>query len=350
MARKPSVQIIGSLNIDFTIFTSRLPRPGETLTASALKISAGGKGANQAMACGRAAYVSHTTQDVTVEIIGGVGEGDPYYSSLLQPSLIKSGVGTGGIEEIKGVPTGTAMITVDQASHGQNRILLVPGANGAVIETSKVLATSRRNGYDPTVVVMQGEIPRATVLELLTTFNLSDSKTAVIFNPAPVFPDGVPLECLEKLAVLVVNETEWLQVLLALRMGPWNEDNPRAEPDIDESHLDQYTARMQETANISIILVTLGARGVYYSAPGGSVRGVLPAHKVDNPLDTTAAGDTFIGYFAVELARHLFPTGGSQETFDVKAALTRANAAAAWCVQRRGAMDSIPFAFELDSA
>ncbi len=350
MASKPSVQIIGSLNVDFTLFTARLPEPGETLTASTLKISAGGKGANQAVACGRAAYVSHTTQDVRVEMIGGVGEGDMYYSTLLQPSLTESGVGTSHIEEVKGVTTGMAVVIVDQASRGQNRILLVPGANGAVTETSKLLATSRQNGHEPTVMIMQGEIPRATVLELLTTFNSFNSTTAVVFNPAPVFPDGVPLECLENLAVLVVNETEWLQLLLALRIGPWDETNPLAEADINETHLDQYTARLHEEAKISIILITLGARGVYYSSFGRSVRGMLPAHKVDNSLDTTAAGDTFIGYFAIELARHLFPTGGSLETFNVKAALTRANAAAAWCVQRRGAMDSIPFAFELASS
>lgn len=356
---QPSVAVIGSVNIDFAVLTERVPGPGETLTATSLNISAGGKGANQAVACGRAAFISSTTQDVTVGMVGAVGKGDLHYASLVQPLLIKSGVSTNGIEEIDSTPTGTAIVLVERASKGQNRILIAPGANAAVTNVPKLLGLSRRrDGQEPTVVVMQGEIPPPTVFELLRRLD-SSGRTATIFNPAPIFPGGIPLprgldESPRKLAVLVVNETEWLQALLSWGIGQDDgelTDKP-GDAGIDQADLDRHTAQLHEFAGVSIILVTLGSRGVYFSCLGASGtgtpnRGLVPAKRVENVLDTTAAGDTFIGYFAVELARHLASREASLETFEVKMALGKANSAAALCVQRRGAMDSIPFAFEL---
>ena len=352
MVTRPSVAIVGSVNIDFAVLTPRVPRPGETLTAISLNVSAGGKGANQAVACGRAAFISPTSQDVTVNLIGAVGKGDPYYSSLVQPSLIKSGVGTDGIEEIEDTPTGTAIVLVD-CSDAQNRILVVPGANAAVSHVSKLLDLIRRpDGQEPSVVIMQGEIPAASVFELLRRLNAS-GRTAVVFNPAPVFPDGIPLESVRGLAALVVNETEWFQLLLSWEIERCEEPtNQLSDASMDQRHLDQYTTKVHEIVRVSIILVTLGSRGVYYSlrhttGTRSRVRGLIPAKRVENLIDTTAAGDTFIGYFAVELARHLTSEEATLETFDIEAALDKANAAAALCVQRRGAMESIPFAYEV---
>ena len=351
MVATPSIVIIGSVNIDFAVLTPRVPGPGETLTAISLNISAGGKGANQAVACGRAALISPKTQDVIVDLIGAVGKGDPYYSSLVQPLLIKSGVGTDGIEEIEDTPTGTAMVLVDR-SDAQNRIMVVPGANAAVSDVSKLLDVTRRsNGHEPNVVVMQGEIPPATVFGLLRRLNRG--RTAVVFNPAPLFPDGIPIESVRGLAALVVNETEWLQLLLSWGIGHSEElTNQFSDASIDQSLLDQYTTQVHEMARISIILVTLGSRGVYYSLLDSTgirsrVRGLIPAKRVDKLIDTTAAGDTFIGYFAVELARHLSSEEATLDNLDIQVALGKSSAAAALCVQRPGAMESIPFAFEV---
>ncbi|KAK5056602.1 hypothetical protein LTR84_012134 [Exophiala bonariae] len=343
MASKPTIQVIGSLNIDFVTLTPRVPGPGETLTATSMTVHAGGKGSNQAVACGKAAFTSTTEQDVNVYMIGAVGNGDPYYASLLKPTLETGGVSTKYVEEIEGVQTGTATIIVDTGSNGQNRILFVPGANQEVTDVQKILDIETTEGV-PDVVVMQGEIPRSTVLGLLKAFNSTSQKTAVVFNPAPVFPDGLPLESLKGMAVLVVNETECLLLFKVIEELKGTSSVPREE-DLTEYHLDRLTKVIHDRTNISIVVVTLGARGVYFSASEGSTRGLVPAEKVEKVVDTTAAGDTFVGYLATALARHL-STKNKVEDFDIQKAVKRANQASAKCVQRSGAMESIPFGYE----
>ncbi|EXJ91630.1 ribokinase [Capronia epimyces CBS 606.96] len=348
MAPQPVIRVVGSLNIDFVTRTPRVPGPGETLQATSLTVHAGGKGANQAVACGKAAFISQTQQDVTVDMIGAVGKGDPYYASLLKPTLEKSGVSTTGVEEIEGVQTGTATIIVDEGSGGENRILVVPGANHEVKDLEQLLSVVTRKG-DPDVMVLQGEICRLMVLALLNLFNAPERHTCIVFNPAPVFSEGIPIEALQSLGVLVVNETECL--LLFKVVEELNGVEVPREEDLDKAHLDRLTKHLHDLARISIIVVTLGSRGVYYSTDisgqDGFVqnRGLVPAVKVKQVVDTTAAGDTFVGYFATALARHLAATH-ELAGFDVAGAVSKANKAAARCVQRNGAMESIPFGYE----
>jgi ribokinase len=313
-----------------------------------MTVHPGGKGANQAVACGKAAFTAPGAQDVTVEMIGAVGANDPYYSSLLQPTLEKSGVSTAGVEEVQGVQTGTATILVDEGSHGENRILVVPGANATVVDAKKILDVATKHGV-PDVVVMQGEIPRTTVLKLLETFNSSELPTCVVFNPAPMFPEGIPLNALKNLAVLVVNETECRQLFTACKELDTNKVSGNEDEPMLVSELVQLTTSLHEKAKIGIIVVTLGAQGAYFSHSTETARvkdaGLISAAEVDKVVDTTGAGDTFVGYFTTALARHL-----AQETslddINVRKAATEANQAAAKCVQRSGAMDSIPFGYE----
>lgn len=350
MSPKPTICVIGSLNIDFVTSTPRVPGPGETISATSMKVHPGGKGANQAVACGKAAFTSPTTQDVTVDMVGAVGAHDPYYASLLKPTLEKSGVGTTGVEEIDGEQTGTATIIVDEGSNGENRILVVPGANSRVTDVKKVLDTAMKNGV-PDVVVMQGEIPRPTVLELLKTFNSASYQTCVVFNPAPMFPDGITLEALTNLGVLVVNETECQQLFTSVdELKNVATTASTNDESIQESELERLTDYLHKTARISLVVVTLGSHGVFYSkvaekSGGVQERALIPAAKVDKVVDTTGAGDSFVGYLAVALARHLSRTK-NLDAFDIKQAASAANQAAAKCVQRSGAMESIPFGYE----
>ncbi|KAK5269867.1 hypothetical protein LTR40_014158, partial [Exophiala xenobiotica] len=185
------------------------------------------------------------------------------------------GVSTRYVEEIEGVQTGTATIIVDEGSNGENRILFVPGANHHVNDLDKVLASATADG-GPDVVVMQGEIPQSTVTGLLSAFNNSSTtssssnssssnssrhkkKTCVVFNPAPMF-DTIPLHVLTNLAVLVVNETECLLLFKAVQELQ-SIATPTSEQDLNESHLDRLTKQLHDVAAISIIVVTLGARG-----------------------------------------------------------------------------------------
>ncbi|OQU96902.1 hypothetical protein CLAIMM_02917 [Cladophialophora immunda] len=345
MSPRPVIRVIGSLNIDFVTRTPRVPGPGETLSATSMTVHPGGKGSNQAVACGKAAFTSPTSQDVVVEMIGAVGANDPYYASLLKPTLEKSGVSTAGVEEMEGVQTGTATIIVDEGANGENRILVVPGANARVDDLGKVIEAATKDGL-PDVVVMQGEIPRSTVLGLLKAFNSPERKTCVIFNPAPMFPEGVPIDALQGLAVLVVNETECRQLFAAVE-----ELNtvPVSRPDeiMTESELDRLTTYLHGKAGIRIVVVTLGSQGVYYSFETAALldRALIPAVKVERVVDTTGAGDTFVGYFATAVARHLARVKGL-DNLNIREAVSRANEAAAKCVQRSGAMESIPFGYE----
>jgi ribokinase len=336
----PRIQVIGSLNVDFTTVTPQFPGPGETLTATSLTVNAGGKGANQCVACGRASFTSKSEHDVEVEMIGAVGAGDPYYASLLKPTLEESGVDCSGVREIKHSQTGTATIIVDAGSGGENRILVVPGANhDGMGDAEEVLQRALSKEIVPDVVVMQGEIPKHTVFGVIRQLQ---GKTAIVFNPAPVYPDGIPRDLLGMIRVLVVNETEILQIMAKslVNKGVQLPD----ESGLDEGHLIDFANSLHMTG-LEIIIITLGSRGSFFSMGKDSGQIVEPV-RVSEVVDTTAAGDTFVGYFSVALARHLFAHGGNLQEFDAGKALLKANQQAAKCVQRAGAMQSIPWGYE----
>ncbi|KAJ5801634.1 Ribokinase [Penicillium psychrosexuale] len=338
MYRKARICVVGSLNVEYVTTTPRFPNPGETLTATSLTLSAGGKGGIQAAACGRAT----TIDDVYVNMIGAVRTDDPHYEHLLQPSLEDSGVDTTSIEQLKDVPTGSASIIVDEANGGEKRVLVVPGANHAGILTSadKIIKTIQSYPSPTDVVVLQGEIPRATTVGLLKFYNDpegrwdSGGRAKVVFNPSPVYPKGIPYKALLNTAVLIMNETELMQMSRCNR-----------EWVVDESDsVERLARKFHLEFGVGIVLVTLGAKGVYYSARMGRA-GVVPGVEVDEVVDTTAAGDTFVGYFANSLARFL-STGHVLEDFDdvIEDAVILANDAAALSVQVRGGMRSVPFA------
>ncbi|CAH0033264.1 unnamed protein product [Clonostachys rhizophaga] len=343
MAVKPLIQVIGSLNTDITVTIPRVPEAGETLNADSYSIGAGGKGANQAVACGRAAFKSLTEQDIQVEIIGAVGANDPQVSSLLKPILHASGVDTDGVLEIEGATTGTSTIFVE--SDGQNRILFYPGANyDGMRDPSRLIdiATRSDNRY-PDVVVLQGEIPRETTLELLGTFNDQSNKTQIVFNPAPAYPEGFPIEALCNLGVLIVNETECMLLARSMRVAALPLD---VDPEsLSRNHLDDIAHGFCDTVGVKITIVTLGSKGAYFATQSG-IRDIVPSAKVDKVVDTTAAGDTFAGYFAAILARHI-ASNKKWEEFNVRIAIEAANTAAARCVQKAGSIQSIPFGYEL---
>ncbi|KAJ9483742.1 hypothetical protein VN97_g9652 [Penicillium thymicola] len=346
-AKRPRITVIGSLNIDFVTATPRCPGPGETLTATSLTVSAGGKGGNQAVACGRSSFTSQTTQDASVNMIGAVGAKDPYYTTLLQPALEQSGVDTTSIEQSTVAQTGSASIIVEEAIGGENRILFVPGANHAELlsDVGNILAVLNSYPSTPDIVVLQGEIPRTTTLGLLEYFNDGSvgDRAKVVFNPAPVFPEGIPISALRGTAVLIMNETEVVQMARSIEGLPIGDvvegDGLRPE---------ELAPRFHERADVEIVVITLGAKGVYFSTKSGR-SGIVAGVKVAKVVDTTAAGDTFVGYFATAVARFL-ATGQGIGAFyeEIEGAVSTANAAAAMCVQRRGAMQSIPFAYDME--
>jgi ribokinase len=279
-------------------------------------------------------------------MIGAVAADDVYYTTLLKPALEASGVNTASIEESAEAQTGSASIIVEEDG-GENRILVVPGANhtGMMSDVGRIVSAVKEQG-SASVVVIQGEIPRKTTLGLLEYFNGGVSDRAhVVFNPAPVFPEGISQAALKGTSVLIMNETEAVQMSRSIAGLPVSRSQAT---ELDSLQPEELAARFHDTARVQIVIITLGSKGVYFSTrtgKAGAVRGV----KVPKVLDTTAAGDTFVGYFSTELARFL-GKGASLEAFDVEieSAVQKANAAAAKCVQRRGAAQSIPFAYDME--
>ncbi|KAL5363443.1 Ribokinase-like protein [Aspergillus floccosus] len=343
--------VVGSLNIDFVTRTPRCPGPGETLTATSLSVMAGGKGGNQATACGRASFTSKSTQDVTVSMLGAVGADDHYYQTLLKPVLEQSGVDMTKIEESIEAQTGSASIVVEDAAGGENRILVVPGANhaGMMGSAEAIISAIEKLPVRPGVIVLQGEIPRKTTLGLLEHFNRdfgAETRTHVVINPAPVYPEGISLAALKGTAVLIMNEVEAVQMARSIAGLPISDIGEPAE--LDDQRLEDLASQFHKTASVHIVLITLGAKGVYFSTRSGHC-GRISGVRVPKVVDTTAAGDTFVGYFSASLARFI-ANGHILEAFDdeIEGAVSKANAAAAKCVQRRGAMQSIPFAYEME--
>ena len=266
----------GSLNIDLVYRVHDFVRPGETIPALSFARFAGGKGLNQSIALARAgAMVIHA---------GAVGaEG-----GFLLDAMRESGVDCSAVAVDREVPGGHAVIQV--ADSGENSIVLYPGANHRI--TDELIDRAMKAAGPGDILLLQNEISRIDVIMR----RAAEHGLRIFFNPAPMTEEAAkyPLDVVD---TLIVNETEW-EALFACR------------PCL-RCH----------------VLKTLGAKGAIYDD------GIfVPAQRVENVVDTTAAGDTFIGYFIAELI------AGK----DVESAMKTATSASAWCIQRAGAAPSIP--------
>ena len=290
---------LGSLNLDFTY---QLPKPlevGETLSSLSYRCGAGGKGANQSIAAARAgAEVYHAGR------IGSDG-------TLLRRTLADSGVRLDFLEEVE-TPTGHAVVLINDA--GDNSIVLFGGANMRIAEEqiSRSIQSMERGDF----LLLQNEISRmGEIMEAADGAGLR-----IFFNPAPmnerVF--SYPMELVD---TLIVNEIEGAGLA-------------GADP---ESGPEQVIRSLRTKYPAANLLMTLGASGAMYLGHSEEREVFVPASSVGKVVDTTAAGDTFIGYFLAETA-----LGASPET-----AMKTAAAASGLCVGRLGAADSIPFRHEL---
>ncbi|KAI1825320.1 Ribokinase-like protein [Xylaria intraflava] len=319
-ARKPVITVLGSLNIDLVSYVSHHPLPGETMTSNAFAVSPGGKGANQAVACAKLSRsrtgTASATSDETAHIrmVGAVGADS--YGTLLTTNLSSHGVDVSGVAAPPSLKTGIAIIIVDEPT-GQNRIILSPEANHSLQPAAFTALPAPR----PDLLIMQLEIPLPTVLAALRAAR--DASVPVLLNPAPAQP--LPDDAYTGLAHLVVNETE------AAVLGGVSE----ADLD-DEAGLERVSRKFLDLG-VQNVIVTLGGRGVFYMSSHGA-KGLVPAQKA-TVVDTTAAGDTFVGQYALDAV--------GAEGFDIEGAVRRANRAAAKTVESLGAQDSIPWRDEL---
>jgi ribokinase len=278
--------VLGSANMDLVVVAERAPALGETVAGTSFRTLPGGKGANQALAAARAGG--------EVRFAGAVGH--DAYGAQIRELLAAEGIDVSGLATVA-KPTGTAHITVDAT--GANAIVVVPGANATVRSLTGV---HRDVIADAEILLLQLELPLPVVIEAA---NFARSQgTMTVLTPAPVVP--LPDDLLDAVDLLVPNEHE-------------------------------ATAFGVSTGQHRDVLVTLGAAGVRYLHHGVPPL-ALPAFPV-HTVDTTAAGDTFVGAFAVARA----------EQPDLERALQWASAAAALSVQRFGASASMPRRAEIDA-
>lgn len=324
-----TITIIGSLNTDLVTLTPRVPSGGETLTATSFSTGPGGKGANQAVACARLSRPNprgfspstSTPQDVATKMIGAVG--DDEFGPRMISGLEKDDIETSAIRVMKGMSTGVAVILVEEAS-GENRILLSTGANHS-LQPSDFLTPGSLGSPVPDLIILQLEIPLETVLQILETARKAG--VDILLNPAPAvkLPDHV----YPSITHLILNESE--AALLTNR--------PVASVEaLDFPMVDLTTEFLQK--GVKNVIVTLGSRGAFFANAEYPTGKHVPAAKVKKVVDTTAAGDTFVGAYAVNIVR-----GNA----DLESVVSLACKAAGKTVEKEGAQSAIPWADEVDS-
>ena len=299
------IGVVGSINTDFVVRAARFPLPGETVIGNSFAVYGGGKGANQAIAAARLG--------ASVEFFGAVGR-DPQSADRLR-QLTTDRVGTSNIVEFEGFG-GIAVIAVEQAS-GQNSITLVPGANARLLpdDVDQRLDRWCREGD---LICVQLEVPLETV-EIALSKKLRFGLTTIV-NVAPYDPRAVAL--LPLTDYLIVNEIEAGQIL---GIGPVRREEAR-----------RAGSRLLELGVGVAVVITLGADGAVLIDRDFELH--LPARVVP-VVDTTGAGDTFVGAFCASLA-----AGKSS-----REAAHRSVIASSLAVQKHGAQPSLPSLEELQA-
>ncbi|WFA10405.1 ribokinase [Tissierella sp. Yu-01] len=296
------VIVVGSMNMDLVIKTDEIPKVGETLLGHELLQIPGGKGANQGVA------IAKLGNDIT--FLGKVGR-DSFGDELLA-SMKNAGVDIGHIER-EDTSTGIAVINVDK--YGRNNIVVIPGANAMV--DKEYLGRHLVTFEEADIVVFQLEIPLETVKEGLRI--AKESEKITILNPAPAME--LDDEIISNIDILIPNEHEL-------------ERMTNVEVIDDESIL--KASRLLLNKGIKQIIVTLGSKGVLYIDKNGNE--FFKAYNV-NVVDTTAAGDSFIGGFLTSFI----------EDRDIKKAINMGQKTAALAIQKVGAQSSLPNREEVEN-
>ncbi|WP_211452437.1 ribokinase [Collimonas antrihumi] len=305
------IVIIGSINMDLVLRVPRMPHPGETLSGGRFQTISGGKGANQAVACARL-----SADSVKVAMIACLG--DDAFGVELRAALRNDGIDDSHVSTIAGEASGVASILVDAS--GQNSIVLAAGANDALspahIDAARNLIEQSR------IVVLQLETPLATVRHAIKLAH--ELGKIVVLNPAPAPTLALPADLLAQVEYLIPNEIE---AAMLAGLSAASLDNDAA--------IEAAVAKLRTNGSANV-LVTLGEKGVYAALSSGSIHFAAQPTKA---LDTTAAGDTFIGGFVAALAE-----GRSEAD-----AIAFGQRAAALSVARIGAQTSIPYRHELEA-
>lgn len=303
MSKSAKLAVLGSINADHILNLAHFPRPGETVIGKQYQIAFGGKGANQAVAAGRAG--------ANIAFIACVGADD--IGERIRQQLQQDRIDTAPVETVADEATGVAMIFVN--GEGENNIGIYSGANAAL--TPACVDRHQQVIADADALLMQLESPLESVLAAAKIAKAQ--QTQVILNPAPA--THLSDELLALIDIITPNETE-AEILTGIAVKS-DEDAARA-------------AAVLHGKGIQTVLITLGRRGVWLSEQGEGVR--IPGFSVQ-AVDTIAAGDTFNGAFITARLEGVL----------MHDAIRFAHAAAAIAVTRPGAQPSVPWRTEIDA-
>lgn len=294
--------VLGSTNIDHILDVPYFLAPGETLSADDYQVALGGKGANQAVAAGRAG--------ANIQFITALGD-DPFGREALE-QFKKDKIDASLIEIIENEKTGVALIFVNR--EGENVIGIHGGANDRV--TPKLIEQKIEAITSADALLMQLEIPQATIE--LATQKAKENNVTVILNPAPA--RELPDHFLSKIDIITPNETE-AEILTGIKVNS-TENADKA-------------SKILHGKGIQTVIITMGKEGAWVSHEG---KGELVAGFTVKAIDTIAAGDTFNGVLVTALL----------EDHPLDVAIRKAHAAAAIAVTRKGAQPSIPWRDEIE--
>lgn len=302
MSRNNTITVVGSVNMDFALLVDELPNRGSTVTASGLHVAPGGKGANQAVAAAKLGSC--------VRIIARVGRDQSGLAA--ENSLKQAGVSVDHLEIGEDMSTGLAFVTVD--SSGANTIVVYQGANGSLTPADVVRHSCAIKNAG--AVIAQLEVPLETVDYAFDAARSSGVLT--VLNPAPAVP--LPDSILQNTDLIVPNETE-ATILTGV--------------EVSDVRTAQQAAKRLRSMGPERVVITLGSNGAIYLGPEGALQ--QDAFKVDT-VDSTAAGDSFVGAF---VTRWL---GGHKPD----QCLEFACAAGALTTTRIGAQESLPSCDEVE--
>jgi ribokinase len=297
--RKARVLVAGSSNTDLVVFCERLPKPGETVLGGEFKMFGGGKGANQAVAAARAG-----ADVIFLGAYGADGFGD-----AARERLSKEGIRVDQFKRVTDAPSGVALILVDGVTR-DNLIAVAKSANESV---DPAMISEAHSSFETTdVVISQLEIRDEAIDAIAEICN--ELGKPFILNPAPA--RVLSRAVYERVNILVVNEHEARSL--------------SGEEDI-ENAIDWF-----EKQGCRALVVTLGAAGAKFASFADRKRGSAPATKV-TPVDTTGAGDCFVGWLGVGIA----------EGLSLEQSVQQACRAASLAATRPGAQDGMPYRDEV---
>lgn len=293
------IVVLGSINVDTILNIARLPLPGETMAMSDRSTAGGGKGANQAIAAVRAG--------ADTSFIAKIGQDRA--ADFMLDTFKYDGLNIDHVTQDEKAGTGKAYILLDEK--GQNSILIYGGANQTI--TTEDIKNASKTIAEADCLITEFETPLDATIE---AFKIAkENNVLTILNPAPA-KTNIPEELLQLSDIIVPNETE-AEAITGIKVT-------------DEASMVAASNKLH-TMGVKNVIITVGANGSFYSQ--GEKNGFVDAFKV-NTVDTTAAGDTFIGYLASELKADLS---------NIEEAMKFASKASSITVQTQGAQNSIPY-------